>query len=209
MAEEGGEANVSGAPPNAADHEFSSHQEPPIIPLNPRSRKSTMSKSYLDVNVTGTQTPGSVHHHSQIFDHTVGLENYFVRSLHSSMGDFWAGIGRELDVNSEQVGPRDLDAHSKLPYFLRLHGSVLPRMILPLFFVGGWATCITCISKFVTPCSFPLPFSFFSSQLIEFSVTVNPVLLTILGFVVGLALSFRSSSAYERYVILQLSGYLE
>jgi predicted membrane chloride channel (bestrophin family) len=32
------------------------------------------------------------------------------------------------------------------------------------------------------------------------SVTVNPVLLTILGFVVGLALSFRSSSAYERSV---------
>ena len=30
------------------------------------------------------------------------------------------------------------------------------------------------------------------------SVVVNPVLLTILGFVVGLALSFRSSSAYER-----------
>jgi predicted membrane chloride channel (bestrophin family) len=31
-------------------------------------------------------------------------------------------------------------------------------------------------------------------------VIVSSVLLTVLGFVVGLALSFRSSSAYERYV---------
>lgn len=31
------------------------------------------------------------------------------------------------------------------------------------------------------------------------SVAVSNVLLTILGFVVGLALSFRSSTAYERY----------
>lgn len=54
-------------------------------------------------------------------------------------------------------------------------------MILPLALVGGWATCITCISVFVFP------------------LTVNSLLLTVLGFVVGLALSFRSTSAYERY----------
>lgn len=29
---------------------------------------------------------------------------------------------------------------------------------------------------------------------------VSTILLTVLGFVVGLALSFRSSTAYERYV---------
>ena len=40
---------------------------------------------------------------------------------------------------------------------------------------------ITCISKFV------------------YKLAINPVLLTVLGFVVGLALSFRSSTAYERY----------
>jgi putative membrane protein len=34
---------------------------------------------------------------------------------------------------------------------MRMHGSVLPRMILPLTFAGGWATLITCLSKFVTP----------------------------------------------------------
>jgi hypothetical protein len=50
----------------------------------------------------------------------------------------------------------DLDAHSKLPYFLRMHGSVMPRMIVPLLMVGAWATLITCISKFVHPCRYPL-----------------------------------------------------
>ena len=38
-------------------------------------------------------------------------------------------------TNYLQVGPRDMDAHSKLPYFLRVHGSVTPRMILPLTMV--------------------------------------------------------------------------
>ncbi|KAH8766413.1 Bestrophin, RFP-TM, chloride channel-domain-containing protein [Hyaloscypha sp. PMI_1271] len=148
-------APTSGAPAAATDHGVTSHQEGPApVPLNNASRRSTLSKSYLDVNVAGTTTPLSVNRHSPAGD--IALENYF-------------------------VGPRDMDAHSKLPYFLRMHGSVMPRMILPLFFVGGWATCITCISKFVKP------------------LVVNPVLLTILGFVVGLALSFRSSSAYERY----------
>jgi ion channel-forming bestrophin family protein len=33
----------------------------------------------------------------------------------------------------------------------------------------------------------------------EGTVGVNQVLLTVLGFVVGLGLSFRSSTAYERY----------
>ena len=32
-------------------------------------------------------------------------------------------------------------------------------------------------------------------------VGINNILLTVLGFVVGLALSFRSSTAYERYEI--------
>ena len=54
-------------------------------------------------------------------------------------------------------------------------------MIIPLAFIGGWATAISCISKFV------------------FELGVNSILLTVLGFVVGLALSFRSTTAYERY----------
>ncbi|KAK3112710.1 hypothetical protein LTR53_010741, partial [Teratosphaeriaceae sp. CCFEE 6253] len=60
-------------------------------------------------------------------------------------------------------------------------GSVLPKMIIPLSFVGAWATTIVCIDRLVHP------------------IGINSVLLTITGFVVGLALSFRSSTAYERY----------
>lgn len=66
--------------------------------------------------------------------------------------------------------------------FLRMHGSILPKMIVPLFILGGWATCITCIS-----------------ELTEASLGVSSILLTVTGFVVSLSLSFRNSSAYERY----------
>ncbi|KAI6717204.1 hypothetical protein PZA11_001739 [Diplocarpon coronariae] len=86
-----------------------------------------------------------------------------------------------LDIDHYFVGPRDLDKHSKLPYFIRMHGSVLPRMMLPLLAVGSWATLITCLSKYV------------------YSLGVSTLLLTVLGFVVGLSLSFRSTTAYERY----------
>jgi predicted membrane chloride channel (bestrophin family) len=54
-------------------------------------------------------------------------------------------------------------------------------MILPLFLIGAWSTAITVISKKVHP------------------LGTDSVLLTISGFVVGLGLSFRSSTAYERY----------
>ncbi|KAJ9602562.1 hypothetical protein H2200_013105 [Cladophialophora chaetospira] len=86
-----------------------------------------------------------------------------------------------MDIEDLFVGPRDMNHHSKWPFFLRLHGSVVPKMVLPLTFVAGWATMITCISKFVHP------------------LTFDSVLLTITGFVVSLALSFRSQTAYERY----------
>ncbi|CAO2649923.1 Nn.00g012150.m01.CDS01 [Neocucurbitaria sp. VM-36] len=87
----------------------------------------------------------------------------------------------DRDLDDYFIGPRDLDHHSKWPIFLRLHGSITPEMILPLLFVAGWSTMITCISKFVH------------------DLGINQLLLTVLGFVVGLALSFRSSTAYERY----------
>ncbi|KAF2175997.1 UPF0187-domain-containing protein [Zopfia rhizophila CBS 207.26] len=85
------------------------------------------------------------------------------------------------DLEVYFVGPRDLSHHSRWPIFLQLHGSVTPLMVLPLLFVGGWATAITCISFFVH------------------DLGINQLLLTVLGFVVGMALSFRSSTAYERY----------
>ncbi|KAF4463155.1 UPF0187 domain membrane [Fusarium albosuccineum] len=79
------------------------------------------------------------------------------------------------------VGPRDLAHHSKWPTCLQLHGSVAPYMVLPLILTGAWATAVTCISRLVH------------------HIGINHVLLTVLGFVVGLSLSFRGSTAYERY----------
>ena len=87
-----------------------------------------------------------------------------------------------IRIENSFTKPRDIEKHSKLPYFLRMHGSITPRMLVPLAFVGLWATLITCLSKFVHP------------------LVVSDILLTVLGFVVGLGISFRTSSAYERYV---------
>ncbi|KAL1844727.1 hypothetical protein VTK73DRAFT_1946 [Phialemonium thermophilum] len=86
-----------------------------------------------------------------------------------------------LDLDDYFTGPRDLQKHSKWPVFLQMHGSILPKMVLPLFFVGCWSTLITCIHMFVT------------------SLGANAILLTVTGFVVSLGLSLRSSTAYERY----------
>lgn len=41
-----------------------------------------------------------------------------------------------------------MDKHSKWPVFMRMHGSVMPKMILPLLWVAAWSTAITCISRF-------------------------------------------------------------
>jgi putative membrane protein len=64
---------------------------------------------------------------------------------------------------------------------MRMHGSVFPKMILPLTVVALWATAITCVSEFFH------------------ELIVSNLLLTVLGFVVGLAISFRTTTAYERY----------
>ncbi|OAL03289.1 UPF0187-domain-containing protein [Phaeosphaeriaceae sp. SRC1lsM3a] len=86
-----------------------------------------------------------------------------------------------LDAEDYFIGPRDMSKHSKWPFFMRMHGSVFPKMILPLTVVAIWSTLITCISEFIYP------------------LAVSTLLLTVLGFVVGLAISFRTSTAYERY----------
>ncbi|RAR10490.1 UPF0187-like protein [Stemphylium lycopersici] len=79
------------------------------------------------------------------------------------------------------MGPRDLNHHSKLPMMLRLHGSITPRLILPVLLIGAWATAITCISKLV------------------YDLGTDQVFITVLGFVVSLALSVRSSTSMDRY----------
>lgn len=42
-----------------------------------------------------------------------------------------------------------MDKHSKWPIFMRMHGSVMPKMIMPLCCVAAWSTLITCISHFL------------------------------------------------------------
>ncbi|KAK4068647.1 hypothetical protein Purlil1_13764 [Purpureocillium lilacinum] len=86
-----------------------------------------------------------------------------------------------LDIDDYFTGPRDIQKHSKWPLILQMHGSIIPKLILPLLIVGVWSTAITAISMKI------------------YMLSVDSVLLTILGFVVGLSLSFRSSTAYERY----------
>ncbi|EPS45210.1 hypothetical protein H072_782 [Dactylellina haptotyla CBS 200.50] len=85
------------------------------------------------------------------------------------------------DLDGYFTGPIDTTKGSKLPYFMRLRGSVLPGLILPMLFVTAWTVWITCVHKLVRP------------------LNIDSLLLTVLGFLVGLALSFRSSTAYERY----------
>jgi ion channel-forming bestrophin family protein len=66
---------------------------------------------------------------------------------------------------------------------MQMHGSITPKMVVPLLFVAAWSTWITVVSMLVE----------------TVDLGVGSVLLTVTGFVVGLGLSFRSSTAYERY----------
>lgn len=77
-----------------------------------------------------------------------------------------------------------MSKHSKWPLFMQMHGSILPKIIVPLLMVGIWSSLITCLTMLLGP---------------EVDLGISSILLTITGFVVGLGLSFRSSTAYERY----------
>lgn len=87
----------------------------------------------------------------------------------------------KLHPNDYFEGPRDIRQFSRLPLGFRLYGSVLPKMVIPLSIVGIWATTITAVCHYVK------------------DLGIDPILLTVLGFIVGLSLSFRFSTAYERY----------
>lgn len=86
-----------------------------------------------------------------------------------------------LELDDYFTGPRDIAKHSKWPIILQLHGSIMPKLILPIALISLWASAIVVISAKMH------------------YLGVNSVLLTLLGFVVSLSLSFRSSTAYERY----------
>ncbi|CAN9203849.1 unnamed protein product [Alternaria alternata] len=64
---------------------------------------------------------------------------------------------------------------------LRIHGSITPKLVIPILLVSGWATAVTCISKLL------------------YDLGTDQVFITVLGFVVSLALSVRSSTSMDRY----------
>ncbi|KAK7932059.1 hypothetical protein PG985_002771 [Apiospora marii] len=90
-----------------------------------------------------------------------------------------------MDIDDYFSGPRDLQKHSKWPLFLQMHGSILPKMVVPLLWVGAWSSIITWLSL--------------SERIPGVNLSISSILLTVTGFVVGLGLSFRNSTAYERY----------
>lgn len=55
-----------------------------------------------------------------------------------------------LDIDDYFTGPRDIQKHSKWPLFMQMHGSILPKMILPLLAIGAWSTWITIVHMKVT-----------------------------------------------------------
>ncbi|PTB59125.1 hypothetical protein M431DRAFT_74112 [Trichoderma harzianum CBS 226.95] len=93
-------------------------------------------------------------------------------------------LNRRHTLNLEDyfAGPRNMDKHSKWPLFMQMHGSILPKMIVPLIWMSAWSACVTCIY-----------------EVAKKNIAVNSILLTVLGFVVSTGLSFRGSTAYERY----------
>ena len=91
-----------------------------------------------------------------------------------------------------------MSRHSKWPRALRLHGSVAPKLVLPLLGTSIWATAITLISEKVRSSMGFLLES--TTGILILAVNVHPIVITVLGLLVGLALNLRSQTAYERYM---------
>lgn len=102
-----------------------------------------------------------------------------------------------------------MNHHSKWPYVFRVHGSVTPELIMPLLLVGAWTTLIWAVDQAATDNmkdkKKPKPrmlnrwrYTLFNTD-VDLTVHFDSILLTVLGFVVGLGLSLRSSTAYERW----------
>ncbi|EMD64860.1 hypothetical protein COCSADRAFT_315444 [Bipolaris sorokiniana ND90Pr] len=138
------------------------------------STSKTLRPDNLEIRPTSNGT------HSDVEDAPMSPRSWRHRAVTYQVPSRRQTTG-SLDAEDYFVGPRDMAKHSKWPYFMRMHGSVFPKMILPIIVITVWATAITCISQFVYP------------------LVVSNLLLTVLGFVVGLAISFRTSTAYERY----------
>ncbi|KAK8098686.1 uncharacterized protein PG998_011927 [Apiospora kogelbergensis] len=120
-------------------------------------------------------------------------EKTIAESLHTSTSHpqtsnpfgFHRRRNTKLKVDDYFQGPRDIVKHSKWPVFLQMHGSIMPKMLIPMIIVGAWSALV---------CSFTLLHWVEGANL-----GIDSLLLTVTGFVVASALSLRSSTAYERY----------
>ncbi|KAI1102690.1 UPF0187-domain-containing protein [Jackrogersella minutella] len=141
-----------------------------------------------DVTIHAREDGEPTAHHipseQQKSPHAVQEEEYPTSPRrHTTTPNPFSRRNTSMDLDDYFTGPRDITKHSKWPLFMQMHGSILPKMIVPLLVVAAWATLVTVISKKVP----------------NVNLGISSILLTVTGFVVGLGLSFRSSTAYERY----------
>ena len=73
-------------------------------------------------------------------------------------------------------------AKRKLPYPLRVTGSVLYNIWPHVLFIGLLSTTIQLINKYA-----------------HVSLAISPTLTSVIGFVVALSITFRNQTAYERF----------
>ena len=70
----------------------------------------------------------------------------------------------------------------KLPYPIRVTGSVFFNILPYVIFIGILSTAVVVVDKYTS-----------------ISISISPTLTSVLGFVVGLSIAFRNQTAYERY----------
>jgi predicted membrane chloride channel (bestrophin family) len=70
----------------------------------------------------------------------------------------------------------------RLPYPLRVTGSVLKRIWLHVLFLGALSTVVVVVDKYST-----------------LRISISPTLTSVIGFVVALSITFRNQTAYERF----------
>jgi predicted membrane chloride channel (bestrophin family) len=70
----------------------------------------------------------------------------------------------------------------RLPYPLRITGSVFLSIFPYVIFTGILSTAVILVDQYT-----------------QISISISPTLTSVLGFVVGLSIAFRNQTAYERY----------
>ena len=73
-------------------------------------------------------------------------------------------------------------AKRKLPYPLRIIGSVFFNIWPHVFFIGVLATGVVLVDRYT-----------------KNNISISPTLTSVIGFVVALSISFRNQTAYERF----------